>query len=84
MLDVYIVAVLMVANPPAITRFAPLLLLWWLSPVLAQFLSRPLDAAESSDSGLATPGEQGTELRGLHAERQGARHFRQPGRRRRE
>jgi len=38
------VAVLMAANPPAITQFAPFLLLWWLSPILAQFLSRPLDA----------------------------------------
>ncbi len=43
------VAVLMVANPPAAMRFAPLLLLWWLSPVLAQFLSRPLDRERPED-----------------------------------
>jgi cyclic beta-1,2-glucan synthetase len=38
------VAVLMLANPPAVVKFAPLLLLWWLSPVVARFLSRPLYA----------------------------------------
>jgi cyclic beta-1,2-glucan synthetase len=35
------VAVLMLTNPPAVVRFAPLLLLWWLSPVVARFLSQP-------------------------------------------
>jgi cyclic beta-1,2-glucan synthetase len=55
------VGVLMVANPPATTRFAPLLLLWWLSPVLARFLSRPLDAPRTGDS---LPQEVAQELRG--------------------
>ncbi len=34
------VAVLLVMNPPAVTRIAPLLVLWWLSPVVARYLSR--------------------------------------------
>jgi len=56
------VAVLMVVNPPAAMRFAPLLLLWWLSPLLAQFLSRPLDAPRPDDD---LPEEVALELRGI-------------------
>lgn len=36
-------ATLIFTNPPSLAVAAPLLGLWWLSPLLAQFLSRPLD-----------------------------------------
>ncbi|HYP79527.1 MAG TPA: glucoamylase family protein [Steroidobacteraceae bacterium] len=53
------VAVLLAVNPPAIMRFAPLLLVWWLSPILARFLSRPLDKPDHE-----LPPEVDLELRG--------------------
>ena len=56
------VAMVVLVNPPAIVRFWPLLLLWWLSPVLAQFLSRPLDPA-ASDTQL--PQDVDRELRAI-------------------
>src|SRR5690606_31182754 len=36
------VGVVLLVNPSALHMFAPLLVLWWLTPVLAQALSRPL------------------------------------------
>ncbi len=34
----------MATNPAAFNSFVPLLVLWWLSPLLAQLLSQPIDA----------------------------------------
>ncbi len=55
------VAVLMVVNPPAVMRLAPLLLLWWLSPVVARYLSSPLYRRDPLDD---LPREVDRELRG--------------------
>ncbi len=55
------VAVLLLANPPAVARLAPLLLLWWLSPVVARYLSRPLYQRRPKEE---LPGEVDRELRG--------------------
>ncbi|MEO8314846.1 MAG: hypothetical protein ABI645_08645, partial [Pseudomonadota bacterium] len=43
------VAILMATNPPGFNAMLPLLLLWWLSPLMAQLLSRPLDAKPDDD-----------------------------------
>ena len=47
-------AIIMRFNSPAITEAAPLLILWWLSPLLARFLSRPLYPQEHDVTPSAT------------------------------
>ena len=49
-------------NPPALQSAAPLLIIWWLSPLLARFLSRPFDR----QTPVATPSAAADlELRGI-------------------
>ncbi len=51
-------ACVMWLNPSALPYAAPLLLVWWLSPLLARFLSRPLDRPASAETpGAATTDE---------------------------
>ncbi len=47
-------AIIMRFNAQAITEAAPLLILWWLSPLLARFLSRPLYPQEHDLTPSAT------------------------------
>ncbi len=56
------VATLMATNPAAFDSFVPLLLLWWLSPILAQLLSRPLDTRQAQED---VPEAMQRELRGV-------------------
>jgi cyclic beta-1,2-glucan synthetase len=56
------VATLMMTIPAALVVAAPLLILWWLSPLLAQFLSRPLDAQRREQE---VPEQVANELRGM-------------------
>ncbi len=56
------VSALMAANRDALPVAAPLLVLWWLSPILAQFLSRPLDAHRRE---LELPEAVANELRAI-------------------
>jgi cyclic beta-1,2-glucan synthetase len=55
-------AILMFANPAGFNGFVPLLLLWWLSPLLAQLLSQPMDAHRPQEE---IPEEIRHELRGV-------------------
>ncbi len=41
------VAIVLATNPAGFDAFVPQLLLWWLSPLLAQLLSQPLDAHQA-------------------------------------
>ncbi|MET0280591.1 MAG: glucoamylase family protein, partial [Steroidobacteraceae bacterium] len=43
------VVIFLAVNHAALAQFSPLLLLWWLTPVLAQFLSRPLDMRRANE-----------------------------------
>ncbi|MEO6080993.1 MAG: glucoamylase family protein [Steroidobacteraceae bacterium] len=56
------VATLMAINPAGFNSFVPLLLLWWLSPLLAQLLSQPLDARQPQEQ---IPDDVQFELRGV-------------------
>ncbi len=56
------VAILMAANPSNFNGILPLLLLWWLSPLLAQLLSQPLDLHQPEDE---IPDDMKRELRGV-------------------
>jgi cyclic beta-1,2-glucan synthetase len=43
------VAILMASNPPGFNAMIPLLLFWWLSPLMAQLLSQPLDVQREQE-----------------------------------
>jgi cyclic beta-1,2-glucan synthetase len=55
------VAILMATNPSGFNAMVPLLLFWWLSPLMAQLLSQPLDAQPDGD----IPESTRHELRGV-------------------
>ncbi|MEO6185421.1 MAG: glucoamylase family protein, partial [Steroidobacteraceae bacterium] len=55
-------AALLAANPQSFNAFVPFLVLWWLSPVLAQLISRPLDAQQPDDE---IPDDVEAELRAV-------------------
>jgi cyclic beta-1,2-glucan synthetase len=48
------VAILMTANPSAFNTMVPLLLFWWLSPLMAQLLSQPLKVRPDDDISAET------------------------------